>query len=131
MGYRCCLKLCLAVLVCFFAVGSGNAQSATGSITGTVTDPKGLVAADATVLVKNAETDAEVSLTTNSAGLYAASYLQPGRYDVTISKTGFNSVTFQKITVHVGDTVTLDAQRPETSTTCRISRPSISAWVAD
>lgn len=114
-----CFQLCRCVFVLFlFAVVSvlalpvSIAQTATGAITGTVTDPNGLAAADASVVVKNTDTGTETTYTSNSSGLYAAPYLQPGRYEVSVSKAGFAAVTFQNITVHVGDTLTLDAKLP-------------------
>src|SRR5262245_26276400 len=109
---RCVFSLFLFAVISALALPVSHAQTATGSITGTVTDPNGLTTADATVVVKNIDTGAETTYTSNSAGLYAAPYLQPGRYEVSVSKAGFTTVTFQKITVHVGDTVTLDAKLP-------------------
>ena len=112
MSFRSGLRLCLILLTGLTMVTLAKAQSATGAISGTVTDPNGLAAVDAAVVVKNVDTGVESTLTTNNAGLYAAPYLQPGHYDVTISKSGFNTVVFQKIAVHVGDTVTLDTRLP-------------------
>ena len=114
-----CFKLCrCAFAFCFLAFAAvrflpvSNAQTATGTITGTVTDPNGLATADASVAVKNTDTGTETTYTSNGAGLYAAPYLQPGHYEVSISKAGFTVVTFQNIVVHVGDTLTLDAKLP-------------------
>jgi hypothetical protein len=89
-----------------------SAQTATGTITGTVTDPNGLATADASVVVKNTDTRVDTTYTSNGAGLYAALYLQPGHYEVSVSKAGFTTVTFQNIVLHVGDTLTLDAKLP-------------------
>jgi hypothetical protein len=77
-----------------------------------VTDPKGLSVADANVVVRNVDTNAESTYPTNDAGLYAVPYLQPGNYEITISKAGFESVVYRGVVVHVGDRLTIDAKMP-------------------
>jgi hypothetical protein len=109
---RCVFVLFLFAVVSVLALPVSIAQTATGAITGTVRDPNGLATADASVVVKNTDTGTETTYTSNSSGLYAAPYLQPGHYEVSVSKAGFATVTFQNITVHVGDTLTLDAKLP-------------------
>ena len=89
--------------------GGLYAQNAgSGAITGTITDPSGSVIPAATVVVHNSDTGADQSLSTNSAGIYAAQFLQPGHYDVTASKTGFTKTTRQGLTVEVGRSLTID-----------------------
>src|SRR6266849_5860946 len=111
-GVRCgFLILATALLLSRFSA-SALAQTSTGAITGTVTDPKGLVVDGASVVVKNTETGIETPLTTNSAGIYVAPYLQPGNYDVSTSKSGFQSVVNKNVIVHVGEKLTIDVQLP-------------------
>ena len=62
---------------------SAFAQGGTGTLTGTITDPKGLTVPDAKVVILNTETGIERSLSTTDAGVYTATFLQPGRYQVT------------------------------------------------
>jgi hypothetical protein len=84
-------------------VSRARAQGAgTGSIGGIVKDPKGLVVPGAEVVVRNVDTRAERTLTTNDAGLYAAAYLQPGRYEVRATKAGFAEVVHQNLVLEVG-----------------------------
>jgi hypothetical protein len=64
------------------------------------------------VTVRNAETGTEAAFTTNAAGIYVAPYLQPGNYEVTATRTGFQSVVTKGVAVHVGDSVTVDVQMP-------------------
>jgi Carboxypeptidase regulatory-like domain len=109
---KCVFALFLFAIVSVATLPGSNAQTATGGITGIVTDPNGLATADAAVTVKNTDTGAETTYTSNGAGLYAAPYLQPGHYEVSVSKAGFTTVTFQNVVVHVGDTLTLDAKLP-------------------
>jgi len=89
-----------------------KAQTATGTIIGTVTDPKGLPMVDVNVAVRNLDTETESGFPTNSAGIYVAPYLQPGNYQVTASKSGFETVVHKNVVVHVGDRLTMDIQLP-------------------
>ena len=41
-----------------------------------------------------------------------APYLQPGNYEVRVTKTGFQTVVTNGVTVHVGQTLTVDVQLP-------------------
>jgi hypothetical protein len=108
----CLLGLYLLIFAALLGLPTANAQTSTGTIIGTVTDPKGLAVADAQVVVKNIDTDTEASFPTNAAGIYVAPYLQPGNYQVTASKTGFEIVVHKNVGVHVGDRLTIDVQLP-------------------
>src|ERR1035437_5034722 len=61
------------------------AQGGTGTITGTVTDPKGLIVPAARVVILNTDTGNERPIATTDAGAYTATFLLPGHYQVTIS----------------------------------------------
>ena len=108
----CGFGMLLLVLASFAAPETAKAQTATGTITGTVIDPKGFAVADASVVLRNHNTGAESIYATNAAGIYVAPYLQPGIYDVTTSKAGFATVIHQNAAVHVGDTLTIDVRLP-------------------
>ncbi|HTR48995.1 MAG TPA: TonB-dependent receptor [Verrucomicrobiae bacterium] len=101
--------IAVALLV---GVPRAAAQTATGTITGTVTDPAGLAMAGANVEVHNLDTGSDNSYLTNETGLYVAPYLQPGNYEVAASKTGFEKVVNKGIAVHVGQIITIDIQLP-------------------
>jgi len=88
------------------------AQTATGAITGTVTDPNGLAMGDVAITVHNDDTGVDTALTTNDAGIYNAPYAQPGNYEVTASKTGFQNTVTKGISLHVGDRITINLQMP-------------------
>src|ERR1700688_3406525 len=79
-----------------FAQSSGS-----GTITGTITDPNGGVVPAAAVVVHNTNTGADRSIQSNGAGLYNATFLQPGNYEVTVSKTGFDTVVRKDLTLQV------------------------------
>src|SRR5689334_13603707 len=64
-----------------------------GGVTGTITDPSGAVIAGATVMLKNRATGASQSTHTNSTGYYTFPFVQPSDYTVTVSASGFQSVS--------------------------------------
>src|ERR1700687_3598991 len=80
-----------------------------GDITGTVTDPSGAVLPEVKVALKNAGTGAVQNAATNSQGAYRFSFLEPGRYELTINATGFQE-TRRTPPVQVGQTVTVNIQ---------------------
>jgi Carboxypeptidase regulatory-like domain/TonB dependent receptor-like, beta-barrel len=104
--------VCLVVVAALLLPRLTVAQTATGTITGTVTDPEGLAMTGATVVVHNLDTGSASTYPTNEAGLYVAPYLQPGNYEVTASKSGFETVVKTGAALHVGQTLTINAQLP-------------------
>jgi Carboxypeptidase regulatory-like domain len=81
----------------------GYAQAAgTGSIEGRVTDPSGAIVSESSIDVKNTATGASRTLTSDSSGNYRADLLQPGTYEITVSKNGFGMLKRGPINVEVG-----------------------------
>jgi Carboxypeptidase regulatory-like domain/TonB dependent receptor len=111
-----CLKRMDLAIVTFiaaaFLLGSSaiTAQTATGTVTGTLTDPQGLALTEANVVVHNVDTGTSTTYTTNTSGLYVAPFLLPGNYEVTASKTGFQTMVAKGAVVHVGQILTIDLQ---------------------
>ena len=81
---------------------------APGRSTAPITDPSGGVVPAAAVTVKNTATEAERALTTNEAGIYVAQFLQPGSYEITVSKAGFAKIVRTGLTLQVGQTLTMN-----------------------
>jgi Carboxypeptidase regulatory-like domain len=81
------------------------AQNATGSITGTVTDPNNAFIANATVTVTNNATGAARKVTTRNEGNYSVENLFPGEYEVKVEAQGFTT-QIMVLTVQVGNTTT-------------------------
>jgi hypothetical protein len=89
----------------FFAVG--QTQITTGVIQGTVTDPSGAVVPGADVSIKNLDTNFTKTLTSDSDGRFVAVLMPPGKYKVTVNKTGFASLVQENLVLTVGQTVNL------------------------
>ena len=83
-------------------------NSGSGSINGTVTDATGSIVPAAAITVHNNDTGVDQSFTTNDAGIYVATFLKPGTYDVTAAKQGFNKTARKGLNVQVGRTLTID-----------------------
>lgn len=104
------------VLVAALAVPADAQTAAAGAITGTLRDASGAVLPEATVVVHNAGTGLDTSVTSNAAGVYIAPFLQPGQYEVSASKTGFAKVTHKNLVLQVGQTLEIDLQLPVQTT---------------
>ena len=93
-----------SILLCLLLLLAGpvklKAQTGgTGSIEGTVTDPKGLVVAGATVTATDTSTGVKTTATTTDAGRYTISLLLPDSYDVTVAAPGFSTLTQEHVVV--------------------------------
>ncbi|MET0621392.1 MAG: TonB-dependent receptor [Pyrinomonadaceae bacterium] len=95
----------LLLLLTFVVAG---AQESRGSLTGTVTDPNGAALPGATVEVRNVETNIANTVTTNEEGNYSFPLLNPGRYTLTVTASGFSNATRENIEIRVADRLTLD-----------------------
>jgi hypothetical protein len=95
------------------------------ALVGTVTDSGGLVVPGAHVVAVNVGTKDTYEATTNAEGYYHIQFVRPGRYDITVSMTGFgpvkatgvelatNQVVRTNATLQVGamtDTVNVEAR---------------------
>ncbi|HXG91947.1 MAG TPA: TonB-dependent receptor [Blastocatellia bacterium] len=97
------------------------AQTNKGAITGTVTDVKGGVIANATVTVTNVQTGASREVKTNSDGNYEVPLLDIGLYKVVVNATGFQSATVDNIELHVGDKLPIDVQLSPAGATAEVT----------
>src|ERR1051326_7563275 len=90
-GWRAMLSVvCTAMLMALVLV-SIEAQSFTGSISGTVSDQARAVIAQATVTLTSIETGQTRTTTTNAQGEYNFPSLPPGNYKLTIAGGGFTT----------------------------------------
>lgn len=94
----------------FFTFASMNvwAQSiVSGEINGTLTDPSGAVVPGGTVTLKNLDTGATQTTTTNGTGAYRFNFLKPGSYQISVTQSGFQQVQ-RTVQVSVGQSTRSD-----------------------
>ena len=95
-------------LVCTLFASSASAQVLYGSIVGTVKDPSGAAIPSAGVTATNKQTGVVRQTTSNDAGGYNFSAVQPGIYEVKISKAGFRPGADQAVEVSSNNTTRID-----------------------
>jgi Carboxypeptidase regulatory-like domain len=99
-------------LVVLFVLGlscpPASAQGVFGTITGTVTDASGGVLPGATVTLTNVATNVRKTLTANEAGVYSATSLIPGTYQVEASLAGFKTAVLDRVILEVNSTRKVD-----------------------
>ena len=101
------LSICMFVTLLFAATVAAQTQITTGNIQGTVLDANGAAVAGAEVEVKNADTNFVRTATTDDEGRFVALQLPPGRYTVTVTKTGFATLVVEKADLTVGQAMNL------------------------
>ena len=100
-GLRAPLLL-LGVFLAAIPAPPALAQSTTGSVSGTVTDTSGAVIRGAAVAVRNVDTGAVRSATSNDDGIFTAPLLTPGTYEVTAEAAGFGAGRVGNVVVAIG-----------------------------
>ena len=89
----------LAFFVISFAVAKTSlAQTDTGRLQGTVTDPQGAAVVGTMVTVTNTGTGHVTSVTTNETGFYLATALPPRNYRLEVTQKGFKK-TVQELSI--------------------------------
>ena len=99
--------LVLAVMALLLATGTAVAQTFRGGISGTVTDASGAVVANANVKLVSPDTGLTRDSASSSAGEFVFQDLPLGKYDITVTQAGFESVHVSGVTVDAGKTATL------------------------
>ncbi len=101
-------RLTIPGLLCVtVAVASGQTS---GTLTGRVTDATGNYIPNASVTVTNAGTGEQHTTATNQSGVYALYDLLVGKYDISVSSSGFKSSTKSGVQLSVGDNLAINFQ---------------------
>ena len=95
--------------------------AATGTITGTLTDSSGAVVPNAAVTILDTDTGVSREAKTTDAGVYTATFLQPGHYEVVMGGGGFGKVDRKNLVLTVGQTLTVDASLAVGSTATEVT----------
>ena len=85
-----------------------QASLSTAQLNGTVQDTGGHAVPKAQISVRSVDTNQTYSATTNEDGFYVLPSLQPGRYDLTISSSGFGKYQQTGLSLTVGQVATLN-----------------------
>jgi len=99
----------LAVSLCLSLLAAGAyGQAASGTITGTVTDPAGAVVAGAAVEVKNNETGQAYPTVSTNTGAYTVTSLGVGNYSLTVTVAGFKKYVRTTLSLAAAQTLNVD-----------------------
>src|SRR5208283_672315 len=84
-------------------------QEYRATITGTVTDASKAVVPNATVTVRNLDTNEVIQVKTNAAGVYTVPFLHPGhRLEVSVEAPGFEKANYPPVVLSVSQVQTAD-----------------------
>jgi hypothetical protein len=113
----------LAAALCVFLLTSATpamAQSATGTITGQITDQQGASIAGANIHLAEPSTSSVHDTMSNDVGRYTITNVNPGTYDVTVTKSGFTASKMSAQKVDVGESLTLNISLQVGATTTTV-----------
>src|SRR6266496_3243480 len=141
-GVRMIRRISSCLILGLFVAANAAAQLASQTaLVGTVTDSGGLVVPGAQVVAVNVGTKDTYQATTNAEGYYHIQFVRPGRYEITVTTSGFgpfkatgvevatNQVVRTNATLQVGmaDTVTVEAKAQVLDT----DRATVSATIGE
>jgi hypothetical protein len=99
-----------AALVALTSAVPATAQITRGAISGTVRDATGAVVPGASVTVTNVETNQVKTAVSDSDGFYRVAALEPGRYNVLTSLSGFQTIETRDVPVRTATEVSLNVE---------------------
>src|SRR5258708_31027463 len=103
-------------IVAMALAGWTHAQTTSGLITGAIIDSTGAVIPDAQVVLTNQATAVQRKAVTDSGGHYSVPELQPGVYDVSVSKEGFATEKLSNLHLEVNQSEALNFKMSVSST---------------
>ena len=105
--------LFLAFLLLVFAaspISLYSQVSSTGRVSGTITDTSGGLVPSASVSLIDTATGSARQTTTNESGFYVFTIVNPGKYNVQVTKQGFKKTVVANQVVDVGTQLNVNAQ---------------------
>jgi len=85
---------------------------ATATVSGSVRDSSGAVLPAANIVLHDMATNLDRTTSTNSVGNYVIPQIQPGTYELRVSKNGFRTEVRSNVTLVVNQTATVDFSLP-------------------
>src|SRR5215831_15251515 len=101
--------LLTGVLISSASSAFAQAVITVAQLNGTVRDSTGSVVANATVSLRNLDTNRTYTSTSDASGYYIVPNLPPGPYELNVTYAGFERYIQSNIQLRVGQTATLDA----------------------
>src|SRR2546427_1945217 len=98
------VSFALVLLLCALNL---HGQSLT-SVSGTVTDPSGALVAGATITLTNMATGSQRQDKSDSSGRYSFAQIQPGKYKISATATGFAGVDLSNVELLVNTPATVN-----------------------
>src|SRR5229473_2870188 len=121
--------LLTAILMLSPTAVQSQSASATGRLEGIVNDSTGAAVPGAEITVRNQNTGVSATQQSGAEGDFTFLYLDPGTYEVSIQKAGFNKLVLKDITVTVGTRAIIHPQlavgRIETTISVSATTPLI------
>src|SRR5260370_15443297 len=138
----CKVTRILGLLVILLIPVAVSAQVSGGTVSGKVTDSTGALIPGAQVAIRNTATGVTTSLVANEEGIYRASNLLAGDYEITASAPNFTSFLQKGVTLTVGADLTIDLKLTAGAVTASVlvsdqapavdtTTPTISAVVSE
>jgi hypothetical protein len=103
-----CAMILAGCLLLASPVAHAQGVGASGSVSGTVTDPSGALVPKGTITAQDVSRGIRLTSDVDSNGQYRFSNLPPGTYDLTAQIAGFQSQIQKGVTITVGLAATLD-----------------------
>lgn len=94
----CIVRITMCGLFLFAAMMTAHAQFRAG-VQGTISDVNGALVPDARVILKDTETGKTQETTTSGEGFYRILGLAPGKYELTVEKTGYKKSFSENVSV--------------------------------
>src|SRR5690242_19910844 len=100
-------RVVAAFLGLLFLGAAGRAQETRATLSGIVSDSSGSVLPGASLQLANVETGVVLTAAANEAGLYRFLFLDPGKYRLSATKSGFKTWERDNIELSVAKAATL------------------------
>src|SRR5712691_1201972 len=101
-------RLILVLMVWWVFPATLARGQSNGTVRGVVHDSSGGVLPGASVVLINGNTQQRFELVTNDSGAYAATFLVPGDYSLTVDLAGFRTFARENIRVNIAATAVID-----------------------
>src|SRR3977135_1238889 len=94
--------LLMMILLLSSTTVHAQSASATGRLEGTVTDSTGAAVSAADITVRKQKQGVYAARPDGTEGEFTFLYLDPGTYEISIQKAGFNKLVLKDVTITIG-----------------------------